>query len=225
MILIMGIRKVEFANGEYYHVFNRGVDKRSIFTNKKQLYFFFKRMRTLNTTDSSKYFDNKRNKFKDQDITGEGDKLVTIVAYCFLPNHYHLLLKQEVDNGISQFMQRLGTSYTKFFNQEENRSGSLFQGKFKATHLSGDYALSMVSAYVNLNFKHHKIDPKKQLVKTSLFEYLDEELGDRICSQTEIDAIIAESGSLSDYKNTIKQASISFADNKGLNLSFSDFEF
>ena len=225
MILVMGIRKVEFANGEYYHVFNRGVDKRSIFTNKKQLYFFFKRMRTLNTTDSSKYFDNKRNKFKDQDITGEGDKLVTIVAYCFLPNHYHLLLKQEVDNGISQFMQRLGTSYTKFFNQEEGRSGSLFQGKFKATHLTGDYALSTVSAYVNLNFKHHKIDPKKQLVKTSLFEYLDEELGDRICSQTEIDAIIAESGSLSDYKNTIKQSSISFTDNKGFNLSFGDFEF
>ena len=122
-------------------------------------------------------------------------------------------------------MQKLGTSYTMFFNKQENRSGALFQGKFKANHLSGDFALPVVSAYVNLNYKHHKIDPSKQLVKTSLFEYLDEELGDRICSQTEIDAIIAESGSLSDYKNTIKQASISFADNKGLNLSFSDFEF
>ena len=221
----MGIRKVEFTKGEYYHVFNRGVDKRSIFTNKKQLYFFFKRLRTLNTTDSSKYFDNKRNKLKDQDITGEGDSLVTIIAYCLLPNHFHLLLKQNADTGISQFMQRLGTSYTKFFNQEEDRSGSLFQGKFKATHLSGDYALSTVSAYVNLNFKHHKIDPEKQPVKSSLFEYFDEELGDRICSQTEIDAIIAESGDLSDYKNTIKEASISFADNKGLDLSFEDFEF
>jgi len=77
----MGIRKVEFTKGEYYHVFNRGVDKRSIFTNKKQLYFFFKRLRTLHTTDSSKYFDNKRNKLKDQDITGKGDSLVTIIAY------------------------------------------------------------------------------------------------------------------------------------------------
>jgi len=221
----MGIRKIEFVNGEYYHVFNRGVDKRPIFTNKKQLNFFFKRLRTLNTTDSSKYFDNKRNKFKDQDILGEGDKLVTIVAYCLLPNHYHLLLKQNVDNGISQFMQRLGTSYTKLFNQEENRSGSLFQGKFKATHLSGDYALPVLTAYVNLNFKHHKINPKKQLVKTSLFEYLDEELGDRICAQTEINAIVAESGGLTDYKNMIKKASMSFADNKGVVLSFDDFEF
>ncbi len=221
----MGIRKVEFVNNEYYHVFNRGVDKRSIFTSKKQLDFFFKRLHTLNTTDSSKYFSNKRNKFKDQDVMGEGDKLVTIVAYCLLPNHYHLLLKQNVDDGISQFMQRLGTSYSKFFNQEESRSGSLFQGKFKATHLSGDYALSTVSSYVNLNFKHHKIDPKNQLVKTSLFEYFNEELGDRICNQIEIDAIIAESGSLVDFKRVIKQASISFADNKNVELSFDDFEF
>lgn len=221
----MSIRNIEFVNGEYYHVFNRGVDKRIIFNDKSQQDFFFKRLQLLNTTDNSKYFNNQRNKHKDQDVNGDGEQLVSIVAYSLLPNHYHLLLKQEVDGGISQFMQRLGTSYTKFFNQEEGRSGSLFQGKFKATHLTGDYALSTVSAYVNLNFKHHKIDPKKQLVKTSLFEYLDEELGDRICSQTEIDAIIAESGSLSDYKNTIKQASISFTDNKGFNLSFGDFEF
>jgi len=221
----MSIRNIEFANGEYYHVFNRGVDKRIIFKNKSQQHFFFNRLQLLNTTDNSKYFNNQRNKHKDKDINGIGEQLVSIVAYSLLPNHYHLLLKQEVDNGISQFMQRLGTSYTMFFNKQEKRSGGLFQGKFKATHLSGDYALPVLTAYVNLNFKHHKINPKKQLVKTSLFEYLDEELGDRICAQTEINAIVAESGGLTDYKNMIKKASMSFADNKGVVLSFDDFEF
>ena len=221
----MGIRNIAFANGEYYHVFNRGVDKRIIFNDKSQQDFFFKRLQLLNTTDNSKYFNNQRNKHKDQDVNGIGDQLVSIVAYSLLPNHYHLLLKQEVDNGISQFMQRLGTSYTMFFNQQEKRSGSLFQGKFKATHLSGEYALSTVSAYVNLNHKHHRIDPAKNLVKSSMFEYLDQELGECICNPVEIQAIIEESDGLIEYKKFIKQASITFADNKGNTLKLDDFEF
>ncbi len=221
----MSIRNIEFANGEFYHVFNRGVDKRNIFSNRSQQYFFFNRLQLLNTTDNSKYFNNQRNKHKDQEVNGSGEKLVSIVAYSLLPNHYHLLLKQEVDNGISQFMQRLGTSYTMFFNQQEKRSGSLFQGKFKATHLSGEYALPTVSAYVNLNHKHHGIDPGKNLVKSSIFEYLDQEAGVSICNPSEIQNIIAESGGLPDYKSYIKQASITFADNKGYSLSIDDFEF
>jgi REP element-mobilizing transposase RayT len=221
----MGIRNIEFVNGEYYHVFNRGVDKRSIFTTKAQQYFFFNRLKMLNSSDNSKKFNNQRNYQKGKEVYGDGNELVSVVAYCLLPNHYHLLVKQRVDNGISSFMQRLGTSYTKHFNEEESRSGSLFQGKFKATHLSGEFALSTLSAYVNLNFKHHKIDPKNQLVKTSLFEYFNEELGDRICDQAEIGLILAESGGLTEYKKMIKNASISFADNKNIFLSSDDFEF
>jgi REP element-mobilizing transposase RayT len=221
----MGIRNIEFVNSEYYHVFNRGVDKRSIFTTQAQQYFFFRRLFLLNSTNTSKIIANQRSKRKDKEIVASGDQLVSIVAYCLLPNHFHLLLRQNVDQGISKFMQRLGTSYTKFFNQEESRSGSLFQGKFKATHLSGNFALPTVSAYVNLNYKHHKIDPKNQLVKTSLFEYFNNELSDSICDQSEVNAIIAESGGLEDYKSFIKNASISFANNKGNIINMNDFEF
>jgi REP element-mobilizing transposase RayT len=206
-------------------VFNRGVDKRSIFTTQAQQYFFFRRLFLLNSTNTSKIIANQRSKRKDKEIVASGDQLVSIVAYCLLPNHFHLLLRQNVDQGISKFMQRLGTSYTKFFNQEESRSGSLFQGKFKATHLSGNFALPTVSAYVNLNYKHHKIDPKNQLVKTSLFEYFNNELSDSICDQSEVNAIIAESGGLEDYKSFIKNASISFANNKGNIINMNDFEF
>ena len=148
-----------------------------------------------------------------------------IVAYSLLPNHYHLLVKQFVDNGISQFMQRLGTSYTKFFNEQEKRSGALFQGKFKATHLSGDFALPTVSAYINLNHKHHGIDPSKQLVKSSIFEYFGQELGEHICDATEVCKIIQESGGLEAYKQYIKQASIAFAENKNVLLDGDSFEF
>jgi hypothetical protein len=147
------------------------------------------------------------------------------VAYCLLPNHFHLLLKQNVEQGVSQFMQRLGTSYTMFFNQQEKRSGSLFQGKFKAKHLDGDFALPTLSAYINLNHKHHKIDLNKNLVKTSLFEYLGTTLDDSICEQTEIASIIRESNGINDYKKYIEQASIAFANNKNIILSSKDFEF
>ncbi|WP_428087556.1 transposase [Candidatus Thioglobus sp.] len=221
----MGIRNIEFANGEYYHVFNRGVDKRIIFNTKAQQTFFFNRLWLLNTTDNRKYIANKRSRYKDQLVAAQGDQLVSIVAYCLLPNHYHLLLKQEVDNGISQFMQRLGTSYTMFFNQQNNRSGSLFQGKFKAKHLGGDFALPTLSAYVNLNNKHHNINPADALVKSSLGEYLDIEQGRYICNSNEINSIISEAGGADEYKIFIKHASLSFADNKNQTLSINDFEF
>jgi len=224
-MIIMGIRNIEFINGEYYHVFNRGVDKRIVFNTKEQQDFFFNRLWLLNTTDARKYVANQRSRYKDKTITAQGDQLVDIVAYCLLPNHYHLLLKQKVDNGISQFMQRLGTSYTMYFNQQEKRTGSLFQGKFKAKHLKGEFSLPVLSAYVNLNYMHHKINPANNFVKSSLDEYLGIELGRHICDQNSLDLIISEIGSNADYKQFIKQASISFADNKGVNLSIEDLEF
>ena len=185
-------------------------------------------MQVLNTTDSSKFFNNQRNKHKDSGIVGDGGQLVSIIAYSLLPNHYHLLLKQEVDNGISQFMQKLGTSYTMYFNQQEKRSGSLFQGKFKATHLSGDFALPTVSAYINLNYVHHKIDLNKNLVKSSLYNYLPDvgkACTNDICNQEEIENIVNETGGLSEYKRFIKNASITFSDKKGNIVNLNDFEF
>jgi len=224
----MSIRKIQFINDEYYHVFNRGVDKRIIFNTKEQQAYFLSRLRLLNTTDSRKYITNKRSRCKDKEILGEGESLVSIVAYCLLPNHFHLLLKQNVDNGISQFMQRLGTAYTMFFNQEEDRSGSLFQGKFKATHLSGGLALPVLSAYVNLNYVHHKINTNKNLVKSSLCEYLPDAgkaCTKDICNQDEIINIINEVGGLLEYKKFIKSASKTFTDNKGNTVNLDDLEF
>ena len=185
-------------------------------------------MQLLNSTDSRKYITNKRSRFKNKEVLGEGEDLVSIVAYCLLPNHFHLLLKQNVDNGISQFMQRLGTAYTMFFNQQENRSGGLFQGKFKATHLSGEFALPILSAYINLNYTHHKIDTSVNLVRSSLYDYITDAgkaCTKHICDQDEIANIINETGGLSEYKVFIKNASKSFADNKGNIINFDSFEF
>ena len=206
-------------------MFNRGVDKRVIFTSKDELYFFFNRMQDLNSTDVSNAIKLKRKRHKNMVNIGDGEKLVSIVAYCLLPNHFHLLLKQQSDNGIAKFMQRLSTSYVKFFNQKHKRSGSLFQGRFKSNHVDGNYSLSTVASYVNLNYKHHKLDPNNKLIKSSIFEYFSTELGDCICDQEETSKVLSEAGGVEMYKAYSKSASIAFANNKGILLTDDDFEF
>src|SRR3989344_438138 len=97
------MRKESFAIGEYYHIYNRGVDKRKIVQDK---------------FDSSKIKIHK--------------PLINIVAYCLNPNHFHMILEQIEDSGISKFMKRLAGGYSWYFNNRYKRSGTLFQGPFKA---------------------------------------------------------------------------------------------
>ncbi len=209
---VMSSRKIELVNDEYYHVFNRGIEKRDIFTDEKEVEFFFHGLQFFNKADDSPLVKNP-------------EKLVKIIAYCFLPNHFHFLLKQNSDNGISRFMQKLCTSYVMFFNKKHKRSGSLFQGRFKSNHLDGEYALPTLSSYVNLNYKHHKIQPEIQIVKSSMSEYLGAEFGECVCSQTEINNILQEVGGVEEYKKYAKNASITFANNKNIDLTNEDFNF
>jgi putative transposase len=100
-------------------------------------------------------------------------KLVDIVAYCLNPNHFHLLLQQKLENGIPKFLHRFGTGYTKYFNHKYKRTGSLFQGTFKAKYIDDNDYLLHVSAYVNLNFKVHRYNKEdvRNFVRTSLEQY------------------------------------------------------
>lgn len=221
----MSIRKIQFNEDHYYHVFNRGVDKRNIFESQEDLYYFFKRLIDLNKDGTNPSINNNRYKgqgrvAKDEDAGA----LVSIVSYCLLPNHFHLVLKQESESGISKFMQKLGTSYTMYFNQKYKRSGSLFQGKFKANMIDGEFGLPVLSVYVNLNYMHHRINPKSSLVKSSIFEYLGTELGESICNKKEIKGVISEIGSIQEYKVFSKNTSKVFGENKGLIIKDIDLD-
>jgi REP element-mobilizing transposase RayT len=220
----MAKRKIIFTNNEYYHIFNRGTDKRVIFTNKNLQYFFLRRMVELNNTDVNANNRNSRNNGKENFVFGDGEKLVEVVAYCLLPNHFHFVLKQLIDGGISKYMQRLGSSYSTLFNQEYGRTGGLFQGKFKAKHISGDYSLPTVATYVNLNYKHHFINPKENLVKSSIFEYYDSEVGDKICSEKEVQKVMQMVGGVSEYKKYSKQISNYFIDKREVLYQQNEFE-
>ncbi|MBI2327635.1 transposase [Candidatus Curtissbacteria bacterium] len=144
----MPFRKVLFANGEYYHVFNRGVGQMAIFLNK----FDYKRF--LKTTF---YYQIKGSKPRFSIFAPTTNKLdaskkiVEIVAYCIMPNHFHFLLRQETDGGIIELVRKLCNSYAKYFNIKNHRVGPLFQGEFKAVHIETEEQLIHLSRYIHLN--------------------------------------------------------------------------
>lgn len=174
----MGTRKKSFANGEFHHVFNRGVDKRIIFTDRYDMDRFFEGLIEFNAVDPiGSLYENLRRKRGGETATLSA-KLVNIIAYCLNPNHYHLILEQLVDGGISEFMKRIG-GYTWYFNNKYERSGSLFQGAFKSVHIDSNEYLLHVSAYTNLNDRVHQLDGSDTTLvpsRSSWGEYMDERI-------------------------------------------------
>jgi len=222
----MAVRNIIFKVGGYYHIYNRGTDKRKIFLDKGDLYYFFDSIQIYNSVEK---FNNRASSKNSRKINLEkaknSEKLVSIIAYALLPNHYHFILKEEVEGGISKFMQKLGTSYTKYFNNKYKRTGVLFQGKFKAKEIYSDESLNHISVYVNMNYKHHKYDPKKDLVKTSVFEYLDKESGEKICNQKNLNLIIKNIGGIDAYKKYLKNASKLFTEKHHKNIDIDSITF
>ncbi|OGM21902.1 hypothetical protein A2714_04555 [Candidatus Woesebacteria bacterium RIFCSPHIGHO2_01_FULL_38_9] len=151
------MRKLVFANNEIYHVFNRGIEKRDIFTNKRE---FSRAILTLNyyrlletPLRLSKALQLEKEKriefFKSLE---QGIKRIEVIAYCLMPNHFHLLLKQTVSGGLQRYLADFQNSYTRYFNTRHNkRNGPLFQGAFKAVHIEDDNQLIHVSRYIHIN--------------------------------------------------------------------------
>ncbi|OIO32278.1 MAG: hypothetical protein COZ49_03020 [Candidatus Yonathbacteria bacterium CG_4_10_14_3_um_filter_47_65] len=154
----MAIRKTQLVTGEYYHIYNRGVDKRAIFEDDDDVRRFFQSMQAFNVEEPIGSLYEKS--FKKPSLgspTPKLELLVKIVAYCLNLNHYHFLLKQEKDKGITEFMRRLNGGYTNYFNNRNSRNGVLFQGKFKSIHVNSNEYLLYLSAYINKNYIVHQI--------------------------------------------------------------------
>lgn len=156
------MRKTAFAEGEFYHIYNRGTDRRDIFSDEDDYLRFLESMVQFNNLEPiGSIFENsfrqKQKQLGSPASKKKMERLVNIVAYCLNPNHYHFVLEQVTEKGIEKFMQRLGTGYTKFFNNRYARTGVLFQGKFKAIHIDSNPYLLHVSAYVNLNNRVHRL--------------------------------------------------------------------
>lgn len=155
---MFNMRKIRFINGEFYHIYNRGADKRVVFTNNDDFERFLQSVEEFNSIEPiGSIYQNSFNKAQLNQLRRPTSKLVDIVCYCLNPNHYHMVLQQNVDGGISEFMKRLNGGYTKHFNFKHKRNGVLFQGRYKYIHINSNDYLLYISAYVNLNNKVHKL--------------------------------------------------------------------
>lgn len=141
-------RKTAIEVGEYYHIYNRGVEKRNIFLDKNDWERF---LRLLHIANGQKPFVFRLVQGLPLDKIDVGERKVAIVAYVLMPNHFHLLIKEVVEGGTSEFMEKLLTGYAMYFNKKYERVGSLFQGIFKAKHVDRDEYLKYLFAYIHLN--------------------------------------------------------------------------
>ena len=143
-------RQIEFTSDELYHIYNRGTEKRIVFISCADYERFLMLMYLCNQEER---LDERihRQTFRQALECPRGAPLVDIVAYCLMPNHFHLILREISGNGISRFMQRVITGYTMYFNKKHERSGALFQGRFKAVHVQNDRYLQYLMAYIHLN--------------------------------------------------------------------------
>ncbi len=152
----MPSKRPQFVTGEIYHIFNRGVEKRNIFQKISDYFRFIFCLYELNDKKLVIMRDRieKRRERKNRGETPVNRKLlVEIIIFCLMPNHYHLVVRQLIDNGISLFIKKLADSYVGYFNQKHNRKGmgSLFQGHFKSVHIKTDDQLINLAGYIFAN--------------------------------------------------------------------------
>ena len=146
----MVTRGISFAEDEFYHVYNRGTDKRVIFKDTadyrrfQELLYLSNSTESINVREIKKYHQNVFDFERD-------NQLVSIGVYCLMPNHFHILLTPIRDNGVTIFMQKLATSYSMYFNKRYDRKGGLFEGTFKAVHADDDRYIKYLFSYIHLN--------------------------------------------------------------------------
>jgi len=149
--MYVGYRYEGFLPGEMYHVCSRGVEQRKIFLNDRDhLRFLSLLHHCLPVGPIQSYSVAKRLKRKSQNLK-EGEGLVDVLVYCLMSNHFHLLVRENVEAGVTRYFQRLLNSYARYFNVKYRRSGSLFAGPFRAVAVDGDEYLLHVSRYIHLN--------------------------------------------------------------------------
>ncbi len=152
----MPTRKMPLVTDEIYHVFNRGINRQPTFNSKRE---YERAMLALSFYQVAKP-PIRLSKFlvQNPDVQesllksmAELSKLVDVISFCLMPNHFHFLLKQKQDKGISNFLGNFQNSYTRYFNTKNKRDGSIFLTQFKAVRIVTDEQLIHVSRYIHLN--------------------------------------------------------------------------
>jgi len=165
-----------YSEDTYYHIYNRGVEKRLIFLDQQDYYVFQSYLKDYLLPKDE---NNLRSKLSDPNISyKEKDKLlkllrlnnffgeIILTAYCLMPNHIHFLLKQKSANSIDKFMNSIGVRYAMYFNRKYQRVGSLFQDVYKAVDISSDEQLLYLTSYIHRNPLKRKLRPEENIFQT-----------------------------------------------------------
>lgn len=154
------MQRTKIVPGEYYHIFNRGVNKQNVFLERADylrmlslillyqaslpIYNIGRQIKNLGKGESLKALKFDFNNFFKK-------RCVDLCSFILMPNHFHLLVYEQKRNGISSYLQRIEIAYTKYFNTKYNRSGYLFQGPFQSVRIENNNQLLYLSAYIHRN--------------------------------------------------------------------------
>lgn len=133
----------EFVSDSYYHIYNRGVEKRVIFTDEQDYTVFLGLLKKYLSGESP----SQKNRHPFKNFQGE----LSLLAYCLMPNHFHLLFYQSSEKAFAELMRRICTGYVMYFNSRHHRVGGLFQGPYRASRIDADEYLQHISRYIHLN--------------------------------------------------------------------------
>jgi len=146
-------RHISFEVGEFYHIYNRGIDKRKIFFSTGDWVHFQRLLFICNNSSSQRLQISRIKKLSLSEIgkLRDGNKLVDVAAYAMMPNHFHLVLKEKMENGITEFMRKLMTSYVMYMNKKYDRTGGLMCRPFRSKHINSDEYFRWLMSYIHLN--------------------------------------------------------------------------
>lgn len=173
-------RDAPFAESEWYHCYNRSVEKRVSFEDTRDYHRFLELLYLANDELPLRYEDINDRKFEEMLKMPRGKKLVSIGAFCLMPNHFHLVLKEVSEGGITSFMRKIGTAYTMYFNGRHERMGNLFLKPFRSRHISSDRYFQHLINYVHCNpaalyepkwKTNHVVDPQFLGERLSAYPY------------------------------------------------------
>ena len=204
------MRLIRITPGEYYHIFNRAVNKQVIFHDTSDyfrflfltLYFqspiIFQQLgRKVKEFVQSRALDN----VEEDEIIKK--RRVELVVFCIMPNHFHLIVKELDEGGIAAYMQRVLTSYSKYYNTKYQKSGHVFQGPYRAVHIADDRQLLHLSAYIHRNPREISKWFKKedQYIWSSYQDFIDENRWGNLIMP---DIVIGQFKDKAEYENFVK---------------------